>query len=107
MAALLKDTQKLKVSRESLLTAGFDFRYFTHLYKNSRNQEFRICYDFGYFTDLNGNATIASFPENPVNLSLKSIRRLADNPDRINLPLISEQPDSIDKFKKAPNSTST
>lgn len=39
-------------TREKLLTKGFNFSYFTNVYKTSKGREYFFCYDRGYvFTE--------------------------------------------------------
>jgi len=42
------DTGKITVSRNELLTAGFDFIYHTHTYTTKRGHVYYFCYDYGY-----------------------------------------------------------
>lgn len=37
-----------KCLKQRLTDAGFDFRYYTHQYKNTRGQVYHFCYDHGY-----------------------------------------------------------
>lgn len=39
---------KTTLRREALLQAGFDFRYFTHLYRTQKGNTYHFCYDYGY-----------------------------------------------------------
>ncbi|KAA3438857.1 hypothetical protein [Rufibacter hautae] len=39
---------KTTLRREALLQAGFDFRYFTHLYRTQKGSTYHFCYDYGY-----------------------------------------------------------
>ncbi|WP_245652383.1 hypothetical protein [Rufibacter tibetensis] len=39
---------KTTLRREVLLQAGFDLRYFTHLYRTQKGNTYHFCYDYGY-----------------------------------------------------------
>jgi predicted nucleic acid-binding Zn ribbon protein len=39
---------KTTLRREILQQAGFDFRYFTHLYRTQKGNTYQFCYDYGY-----------------------------------------------------------
>jgi predicted nucleic acid-binding Zn ribbon protein len=39
---------KTTLRREVLEQAGFDFRYFTHLYRTQKGNTYYFCYDYGY-----------------------------------------------------------
>lgn len=39
---------KTTLRREVLVQAGFDFRYFTHLYRTQKGSTYYFCYDYGY-----------------------------------------------------------
>ena len=39
---------KIKKHRDQLLTKGFDFNYFTNVYKTKDGNEYRFCYEQGY-----------------------------------------------------------
>ena len=41
-------------TRDRLLRAGFQFKYFTHLYQNKKGNQYHYCYDFGYL-ELDGD----------------------------------------------------
>jgi predicted nucleic acid-binding Zn ribbon protein len=41
-----KDTHKYH--RQRLTEAGYDFRYHTHQYVNTKGQAYHFCYDYGY-----------------------------------------------------------
>ena len=46
---LLKNgEQKTKANRERLLQLGFQFRYSTHSYTNSKGSVYFYCYEYGY-----------------------------------------------------------
>jgi len=44
----LNTNGKTKVSRSKLLHEGFDFNYFTNIYKTQKGNTYRICYNEGY-----------------------------------------------------------
>lgn len=39
---------KTKISREKLLSKGFSFTYFTHIYQTQKGNTYRFCYEYGY-----------------------------------------------------------
>lgn len=39
---------KSKVSRTQLEAKGFDFKHFTHVYKNKEGKIYYFCYEHGY-----------------------------------------------------------
>src|SRR5690606_32436254 len=39
---------KTTTYRQVLDMAGFDFRYFTHLYRTKQGNTYHFCYDYGY-----------------------------------------------------------
>ena len=39
---------KTTLRRQVLMLAGFDFRYFTHLYHTKGGNTYHFCYDYGY-----------------------------------------------------------
>jgi len=39
---------KTTLRRDVLLQAGFDFKYFTHLYRTKQGNTYYFCYDYGY-----------------------------------------------------------
>lgn len=39
---------KAKVSRKELITRGFDFQYFTSIYKTEKSACYHFCYEMGY-----------------------------------------------------------
>lgn len=43
-----------KTTRERLVRAGFNFRFFTHTYQSKKGNTYRYCYDFGYL-ELEGD----------------------------------------------------
>jgi hypothetical protein len=38
----------IRVSKESMIQHGFQFRYYTHTYKNKKGTIYFFCYDYGY-----------------------------------------------------------
>lgn len=45
---------KSKTTREKLLTAGFNFNYFTNEYHTKSGNLYRFCYEYGYIRLDNG-----------------------------------------------------
>jgi hypothetical protein len=45
---LNKQSGKTMVSKDNLLSNGFNFTYFTHSYKTQKGSEYRFCYEQGY-----------------------------------------------------------
>ena len=39
---------KTKISREKLLSKGFSFAYFTHIYQTQKGSIYYFCYEYGY-----------------------------------------------------------
>lgn len=37
-----------KTTRERLIRAGFNFKFFTHIYQNKKGNQYHYCYDYGY-----------------------------------------------------------
>lgn len=48
LAALIGPGDTTRVSRETLLLQGFQFRYSTHQYTNGRGAVYHFCYEFGW-----------------------------------------------------------
>lgn len=42
------DENVCRVSREKLLQEGFQFKYFTHMYRTIKGSTYHFCYDCGY-----------------------------------------------------------
>ncbi len=42
------DNEMFKQTRDRLMAAGFDFKYFTHLYTNKKGNAYFFCYEYGY-----------------------------------------------------------
>ena len=45
---LMKTEDMRRVSKEDLLAEGFQFKYITHIYRNSKGACYLFCYDYGY-----------------------------------------------------------
>jgi hypothetical protein len=43
-----------KTTRDKLTRAGFNFKFFTHVYQNKKGNLYHYCYDFGYL-ELEGD----------------------------------------------------
>mgnify|MGYP000165076686 CR=1 FL=1 len=43
-----------KTTKDRMLRAGFQFKYFTHTYENKKGNQYFYCYDFGYL-ELDGD----------------------------------------------------
>ena len=51
LAGFLKENEKnIKVHREKLQTAGFNFKYNTHQYHTQKGHTYIFCYDYGYLS---------------------------------------------------------
>ncbi len=49
LSQLLPDTEEMKKStRATMLSKGFDFKYFTHTYSNKKGNTYFFCYEYGY-----------------------------------------------------------
>jgi predicted nucleic acid-binding Zn ribbon protein len=48
LRGLNKQSGKTMVSREAMLTKGFNFNYLTHTYTTQKGFEYRFCYEQGY-----------------------------------------------------------
>ena len=44
----LNAAEKTKVHKKKLADKGFDFNYFTSIYKTQKGSEYRFCYEQGY-----------------------------------------------------------
>jgi hypothetical protein len=51
----LNPTGKNKVSQENLKAKGFDFQYFTSMYKTRDGAQYYYCYEQGYLPLDNGH----------------------------------------------------
>lgn len=51
---------KTTVRREVLEQAGFDFRYFTNLYRTQKGSTYYFCYDYGYLLLPEGKVLIVN-----------------------------------------------
>ena len=45
---------KAKVRRQKLESEGFNFKYFTHVYKTKEGRVYYFCYEYGYLPLENG-----------------------------------------------------
>jgi len=45
---VLNAAEKTKVHKKKLSDKGFDFNYFTSIYKTQKGSEYRFCYEQGY-----------------------------------------------------------
>jgi len=48
---------KATIRKETLIKAGFDPKFFTHYWKNSKGDVYLFCYDYGYLTRSENNRT--------------------------------------------------
>lgn len=44
----MNPSSKTKTHKDKLMREGFDFNYFTNIYKNKSGDEYRFCYEQGY-----------------------------------------------------------
>lgn len=44
----LNPTGKAKTNKQAMLSKGFDFKYFTHVYKTKEGKVYYFCYEYGY-----------------------------------------------------------
>lgn len=44
----LNPSGKTKITKQMLLSKGFDFKHFTHVYKNKEGKIYYFCYEYGY-----------------------------------------------------------
>jgi len=44
----LNPSGKAKASKPVLLSKGFDFKFFTHVFKNKEGKIYYFCYEYGY-----------------------------------------------------------
>jgi hypothetical protein len=51
---LAENEMAVKANREKLLESGFQFRYHTHIYTNTRGNVYHFCYEYGYLNLENG-----------------------------------------------------
>lgn len=49
---------KTRVSKTTLITKGFNFNYFTNIYRTKNEHEYRFCYDQGYIEWEDGSCTL-------------------------------------------------
>ena len=45
---LPESEEKAKTTKERMLEKGFQFKYFTHTYKNKQGNIYYFCYEYGY-----------------------------------------------------------
>jgi hypothetical protein len=43
-----QDVETAKASKQKLLDKGFNFNYYTNIYKTKKGTEYYFCYDYGY-----------------------------------------------------------
>lgn len=49
LESFLKDKEEtIKMKKERFSQAGFEFKYFTHIYRNKKGTLYYFCYDYGY-----------------------------------------------------------
>jgi predicted nucleic acid-binding Zn ribbon protein len=48
LQSLIPERGMIKVNRESLIQAGFSFKYHTHQYQNKKGNTYSFCYEYGY-----------------------------------------------------------
>lgn len=48
LAETLANNLKIKISKERLLTEGFNTNYFTNIYKTQKGTIYYFCYEYGY-----------------------------------------------------------
>lgn len=56
---------KTKISREKLLSKGFSFTYFTHIYQTQKGNTYYFCYEYGYLKLENDDFLLVKREENP------------------------------------------
>lgn len=44
----LNPAGKVKISKEALIKAGFNFEYMTSIYETGKGAQYRFCYEYGY-----------------------------------------------------------
>lgn len=54
----LNPNGKAKVTKEALLVKGFNFKYFTNIYKTRKGHTYFFCYDQGYLPIGNDHFTL-------------------------------------------------
>ena|SRR5690606_10228866 len=54
----------VKITRETLLEQGFQFKYSTHFYTNKKGNTYAFCYDYGYLA-LDGDWLLLVRVKNP------------------------------------------
>lgn len=49
LASILPEQEEMiKTTHDKLIQKGFSFKYFTHTYKNKKEQVYFFCYDYAY-----------------------------------------------------------
>lgn len=54
----LNITGKIKVPRKNLIDKGFEFGYFTGIFRNSKGANYIFCYEMGYLSLSNGEVLL-------------------------------------------------
>lgn len=55
LEAMLPEAEETaKITRQNMLTKGFQFKYLTHTYTNKKGNTYFFCYDYGYL-ELEGD----------------------------------------------------
>jgi hypothetical protein len=49
---------KMRIQRDKLLAKGFNFNYFTNIYRTNAGKEYFFCYDQGYVQQEDGMLTL-------------------------------------------------
>lgn len=49
LESMIPSGQELfKTNRDRLLSAGFQFKYYSHCFQNKKGNQYHYCYDYGY-----------------------------------------------------------
>lgn len=59
---LSKNSNKLKVTKDKLNQAGFNFKYHTHTYHTPQGKVYTLCYDHGYLPCNNDVYILVKWP---------------------------------------------
>ena len=59
----LNPNGKAKVHRDKMLERGFQFNYFTNIYRTKAGKVYRFCYDYGYLNLENDYFTLVKRQE--------------------------------------------
>ena len=54
----LNPTGKVKVHRDKLVEQGFNFNYFTNVYRTKKGNVYYFCYDYGYLMLDSGHCSL-------------------------------------------------